>query len=78
MEWIWEQVTKGKLFERVDNEVRRTFLYDFNYFREESIFICGKQPFSLPLPCRKGANWTSPGQEKYVLLSLHVFGVQLH
>lgn len=48
-------MTTGKLFEQVDKEVRRTFLYDFNYFCEGNVFIRGKQPFSLPLPCRKGA-----------------------
>jgi hypothetical protein len=51
MEGRWEEVTTGKLFEQVDKEVRWTFLYDFNYFCEENVFIRGKQPFSLPLPC---------------------------
>ena len=78
MEGKWEEVTTGKLFEQVDKEVRRTFLYDFNYFCEGNVFIRGKQPFSLPLPCRKGAKWTSPGQDAFVSLSLHVFGLQLH
>jgi hypothetical protein len=78
MEGRWEEVTTGKLFEQVDKEVRRTFLYDFNYFCEGNVFIRGKQPFSLPFPCRKGAIWTSPEQDAFISLSLHVFGLQRH
>jgi len=53
MEGRWEEVTTGKLFEQVDKEVRRTFLYNFNYFCEGNVFIRGKQPFSLSFPCKK-------------------------
>ena len=71
-------MTTGKLFEQVDKEVRRTFLYDFNYFCEGNVFIRGKQPFGLPLPCRKGAKWTSTGGDAFVSFSLNVFGLQNH